>query len=88
MQTTATDSDESLMSRFQSGEEEAFRALFDRYAPHVVNFAYRHLGSRDDSEDVAQETFLRIYKARDRFDPSRPFRPWRPTNRGTGGGFL
>jgi RNA polymerase sigma-70 factor, ECF subfamily len=70
------DSDEELMRRFQSGEDEAFRVLFDRYASHLINFAYRLLSSRDESEDIAQEVLLRVYKGKDRYDPSRPFRPW------------
>lgn len=70
------DSDEELMRRFQSGEEAAFRVLFDRYASHLINFAYRLLARRDESEDLAQEVLLRVYKGRDRFDPSRLFRPW------------
>lgn len=70
------DSDQELMRRFQSGEEEAFRGLLDHYTPHLINFAYRMLSSRDESEDLAQEVFLRVYKGKDRYDPSRPFRPW------------
>jgi RNA polymerase sigma-70 factor (ECF subfamily) len=71
-----SDTDESLMSRFQSGDEEAFQILFARYAARLVNFAYRSLGARQEAEDVAQETLVRVHRARERFDPSRPFRPW------------
>ena len=69
-------SDESLMRRFQAGEDEAFQALFNRYSSHLINFAYRFLSSREASEDVAQETFLRVYRGKDRYDATRPFRPW------------
>ncbi len=70
------DTDESLMRRFQAGEREAFEALFDRYAAALINFACRFLHSRCEAEDVAQEIFLRVYKANDRYDALRPFRPW------------
>lgn len=68
--------DESLMGRFQTGEGEAFDLLFDRLGARLINFAYRFLHSREEAEDVAQETLLRVHGARERYDPSRPFRPW------------
>ncbi|MBI4669916.1 MAG: sigma-70 family RNA polymerase sigma factor [Elusimicrobia bacterium] len=70
------ESDESLMRRFQAGDEDAFAALFDRYAAHLVNFAWRFLGNQNESEDLAQEALLRVYKSKSRYDPSRPFKPW------------
>lgn len=70
------DSDEEFMRRFQSGDEQAFRLLFDRYASHLINFAYRMLTSRDEAEDLTQEVLLRVYRAKDHYDPSRPLRPW------------
>lgn len=76
MEETVIESDESLMRRFQSGDGESFRVLFERYAPRVVNFIHRFLNDRAASEDVAQEVFVRIYKARERYDSSRPFRSW------------
>jgi RNA polymerase sigma-70 factor (ECF subfamily) len=70
------DTDESLMRQFQSGDGVAFEILFDRYSTHLINFAHRFLFSREESEDAAQEVLLRIHGARDRYDSSRPFRPW------------
>ena len=69
-------SDESLMADFVSGSQAAFELIFERYSSHIINFAYRFLGSREESEDIAQEVFLRIYRAKERYDPRRPFRPW------------
>jgi RNA polymerase sigma-70 factor (ECF subfamily) len=68
--------DEQLMREFQSGQERAFQELFGRYSKFIINFAYRFLNSREAAEDVAQEVLLRVYKGRDRYNPSRPFRPW------------
>ena len=68
--------DESLMGLFQSGDEDAFRTLFERYTVPLINFAYRFLSSRSEAEDVAQEVFLRIYRNKERFDTGRPFRGW------------
>ncbi len=64
------------MKEFQNGEESAFGVLFDRYTPRLINFAYRFLHSRGGAEDVIQETFVRIYKGKDRYDTERLFRPW------------
>lgn len=68
--------DEAIMACFQAGETDAFQIIFDRYSSHIINFAYRFLGSREEAEDIAQEVFLRIYRAKERYDPKRPFRPW------------
>jgi RNA polymerase sigma-70 factor (ECF subfamily) len=69
-------SDELLMERFQSGDAQAFQSVFDRYSSHIINFTYRFLKSREESEDIAQEVFVRVYNQKDRYDASRPFRPW------------
>ena len=78
LQDTAggADSDESLMRRFQAGDGDAFDDLFDRYSAHLINFAFRSLRSKEEAEDCTQETLLRVHGAKDRYDPSRPFRPW------------
>src|SRR3972149_7647653 len=47
-----------------------------RELPAVFRLAYLLLGDADDAEDVAQEAFIRAYRALDRFDASRPLRPW------------
>lgn len=44
--------------------------------PAVFRLAYLLLGDADDAQDVAQEVFIRAYRALDRFDASRPLRPW------------
>ncbi|HMU76164.1 MAG TPA: sigma-70 family RNA polymerase sigma factor [Elusimicrobiota bacterium] len=68
--------DESLMRQFQAGDGEAFDALFDRYSARLINFAFRFLHSREEAEDAAQDVFLRLRGKKERYDPSRPFRPW------------
>lgn len=68
--------DEELMRRFQEGDETAFHRIFDAYALHLVNFAYRFCRSREPAEDIAQETLIRVYKNRHRYESTRPFRPW------------
>lgn len=71
-----TETEESLMARFQGGEEDAFVTLFDMYSKRLINFAHHFLFSQEESEDVAQQVLLTVYEKKERYDSSRPFRPW------------
>ena len=68
--------DETLMARYVAGDGQAFEELFQRYEKRAYVFFLRRTGSPDRSQDLYQELFLRIHRARDRYDPSRPFTPW------------
>lgn len=68
--------DETLMARYADGDGEAFDELFRRYEPRAYGFFVRRTGSRERAQDLYQELFLRIHRARDRYDPTRPFTPW------------
>lgn len=65
-----------LIQIAQQGDADAFGQLVVRYQQAVFNIAYRMTGNRHEAEDVAQETFIKSYRALDRFDPTRPFAPW------------
>jgi RNA polymerase sigma-70 factor (ECF subfamily) len=60
----------------QQGNNAAWEALMHTYQEPVFRLAYLLLGDPDDAEDVAQETFVRAYRALKGFDPERPLRPW------------
>ena len=69
--------DDELMQRFQKGDEEAFDLLVRRHHKPLINFIARFTGDRDNAEDLAQETFIRIYKAADRYKQGRAkFKTW------------
>ncbi|MBL9121996.1 MAG: RNA polymerase sigma factor [Planctomycetaceae bacterium] len=51
-------------------------ALVDQFAGQVFGLCYRMLGNRQDAEDVAQETFVRVFRSLPQFDRERDFRPW------------
>lgn len=68
--------DETLMARYADGDGEAFDELFRRYERRAYGFFVRRTGSPERAQDLYQELFLRIHRARDRYDPSRPFTPW------------
>jgi RNA polymerase sigma-70 factor (ECF subfamily) len=50
--------DEELIFKFQKEDIEAFNEIVIRYKDRLVNFLFRYTGNRDDSEDLAQDTFL------------------------------
>lgn len=58
------------------GDANAWEQLVQAHQQPIFRLAYLILGDADDAEDVAQETFLRASAALERFDPSRPLRPW------------
>lgn len=60
--------DEETMARLRSGEREAFAALVDRYKDAIVTYLTRLTGDRDRAEDLAQETFLRLYRGAAGYD--------------------
>jgi RNA polymerase sigma-70 factor (ECF subfamily) len=69
-------SDEELMARYRDGELAAFRTLFERHAPLLLRVLSRDLARPGEAEDLLQQTFLQVHRARHDFDPSRRFRPW------------
>lgn len=71
-----TDPDVRLMERVQAGDDEAFAELQARYAPRVFGYFCRQLRDRSDAEDLTQEVFLRLYRARRRYRPRARFATW------------
>ncbi len=69
-------SDEDLAVALQGGDPRALRTLMERYRGPLYGYLARLLPSAEDAEDLFQETFLRILRHADRYQPGRPFRPW------------
>jgi RNA polymerase sigma-70 factor (ECF subfamily) len=65
-----------LVRRCLSGEQAAMVELVQRYQGPVFGICYRMLGQRQDAEDAAQETFVRVLKNLQRWDAERDFEPW------------
>ena len=53
------------------GSEAAFRHILDQHTQRIFNYARRMTRNGTEAEDIAQETFIRFWVSRDRFDPSR-----------------
>jgi RNA polymerase sigma-70 factor (ECF subfamily) len=69
-------SDEALMARYAGGDATAFEELFGRYEARAYRFFLARTGSNPRAADLYQELFLRIHRARERYDATRPFAPW------------
>lgn len=68
--------DEALMIRYAGGEEAAFEILLDRYRRPLFSFLYRRLGRADRAEDVFQEAFYEVIRARRSYKPKFKFASW------------
>jgi RNA polymerase sigma-70 factor (ECF subfamily) len=73
---TRDDAEVGLMLRVQRGDAEAFAALLRRFGPRMLAYFRRRLGDRAEAEDLAQEVFLRLYRARRRYRPRAPLASW------------
>ncbi len=65
-----------LLERFAAGDLEAFEALFRAHQKEVYAWAVRIVRDSGVAEDLTVETFWRVYKSRERFDPAGNFRAW------------
>lgn len=68
--------DRDLVLRARGGDREAFGILVRRYQRRVFALGLRWFHNADDADDVVQETFLRAWRALDRFEEDRPLAPW------------
>jgi RNA polymerase sigma-70 factor, ECF subfamily len=69
-------SDEQLILKFQKEDIDAFNEIVYRYKDRLVNFLYRYTGSREESEDIAQEAFIRLYKSKHLYREIGKFSTW------------
>jgi RNA polymerase sigma-70 factor (ECF subfamily) len=65
-----------LLARARQGDLAAFEEVVRRYQRRVYGVALRIVRAHDTADDVAQEAFVRAWRALDRFDLGRPFGPW------------
>ena len=68
--------DEELIFEFQKEDVEAFNEIVFRYKDRLVNFLFRYTGNRDDSEDLAQDTFLKLYRSKHLYREIAKFSTW------------
>jgi RNA polymerase sigma-70 factor (ECF subfamily) len=70
------DPDAALMLRVKQGDCTAFAELVDKYKQPVMNLVYRMLRDMTEAEDLAQNVFVQVYKAADRYQVNSKFSTW------------
>lgn len=68
--------DRELVAFAVDGRESAFREILTRYERPVFSLVYRMVRDRSLAEDLAQEAFIKAFKAIDRYDPKYKFSSW------------
>jgi len=76
MQRGAGAPDEDLVAAVLAGDRDRFGDLVERYQGRLVNYLYRLLRNLDEAHELAQEVFLKVYQALDRYDPRYRFSTW------------
>ncbi len=64
------------IQQVRDGNEDAFTDIVEHFQSPVYNLCYRMLGTPQEAEDAAQESFIRAYRYIYRYDPRRPFATW------------
>ena len=68
--------DRADMERLIAGQDTALNDLMERHATPVFHFLCRMVGNEDDANDLAQETFVRVFKSRGSFHTNEKFSTW------------
>ena len=70
------DPDVQLMLRCRDGDDAAFTELVNNYQNRLIGILYHMVSDQTTAEDLAQEVFLRVYRARHRYEPKARFSTW------------
>ena len=65
-----------ILLAVQSGSEKAYKELYEQWVSRLYRFVFQYLKSKDASEDVVQETFLRIWSNRANLNPDTSFKSY------------
>ncbi|MFA6571929.1 MAG: RNA polymerase sigma factor [Bacteroidota bacterium] len=71
-----TISDEKLIEKIKKGDDAVFQELMRRYTDNVFSFVRRYANNDADAEDIAQDTFFKVWKNINRFKIGKSFKPW------------
>ncbi len=75
-EVTSDEQDLQDMARLAGGHDAALNALMERHSRKVFHYLLRSLQNEDDAADLAQETFVRVYQNRSKFDSNQKFSTW------------
>ncbi len=76
MEVAVARSDAELMLRVKDGDEESFANLLSKHRDPVINYLYRMVQNAAVAEELAQDVFLRVYRARKTYEPKAKFTTW------------
>jgi RNA polymerase sigma-70 factor (ECF subfamily) len=65
--------EEELVQRLGKSDSYAYRLLYEKYGPQLHALCFRFRFSKEEAEEIVQETFIRIWQNRQAIDPARPF---------------
>ena len=68
--------DRAIVARIIEGDRDRFSELVARYEKRVINYVYRITHRYEDAHDLAQEIFVKVFLAIDRYDPKYQFSTW------------
>ena len=68
--------DEQLIANYLKGDEELLEVLVRRYFKLIYNFVYQYTGSLEDSEDITQEVFVKVWRNFRKFNQKKSFKTW------------
>lgn len=70
------DADTEVFLKVKKGDEQAFRKLYKKFYPQILNLIFRFISDREHAEDIAQEVFIRAYFGAKTFYPQSKFSTW------------
>lgn len=73
---TAKDEDYAIVKRFQSGDADAFEELMNRYKRRMLSYVYKSIKNWEDTNDLTQDIFIKVFRALPRWEPRAKFSTW------------
>jgi len=68
--------DEQLIKDYLSGDEKSLEILIKRYLKPIYGFVYKYIGNVQESEDITQDVFVKVWRHLKRFDRKKSFKTW------------
>ena len=65
-----------LIEKIKQGDRASFDMLYRKYKGVILNYLYRMVGNRELAEEIAQDTFVKVYSSIDRYKPTGSFSSW------------